>query len=128
MKRKSIKAVDYPKKSYKRASIRDVVGMPTPMSYTMSKARYSTEKKYFDVEKTSTALVATAATWAGTEVDPAANCIFSPAQGDAINQRVGNKVMVHKIAVRGLITVPKVANQASGMNPFVIRYILYMDM
>lgn len=130
MPRKSVKTVDYPKKAYKRRSMRDIVGMPVPMSYAVARPHtvYSTERKYFDVEKNAAALVATAATWAGTEVDPAASCLFSPGQGDAINQRVGNKVLVHKIAIRGLITVPKIANQASGMNPFVVRYILYMDM
>jgi len=74
-----------------------------------------------------TALVASAAGWTGTEVDPAALCLFSPAEGADIADRVGRKVSVHKLSIRGMIYVPSLANQAAGINPFLVRIICYLD-
>lgn len=68
------------------------------------------EMKYFDCDANSIALVATTTTWpAGTMVDPlttinlgsaaVANplCLYAPTVGAALNQRIGRKILVHKI-------------------------------
>lgn len=83
------------------------------------------EKKYFD----STRAVSTLATgWADSEFDPTTlNCLFAPQQGTAINQRVGRKVQVQKIKIRGLLSYSAVAT-ASAIQQFpACRVIVYQD-
>jgi len=71
--------------------------------------------------------VASAAGWTGTELDPAGLALFTPAEGADISDRVGRKVSVHKISLRGTLSVPSLANQAAGLNAFLCRLILYID-
>lgn len=98
------------------------------------------EMKYFDCEKTGTNLAATTTTWvAGTLVDPATTinlgdaavatpgCLFAPKVSASLNGRIGRKVMVHKIKVTGVISVPAQATQAAGDAATRVRLILVMD-
>lgn len=85
------------------------------------------EKKYFDATKASTALVATAASWASTEVDPTANSLFTPTSGSGISNRIGRKVAVHKIKVHGTISFGVKTAQTQVSNYPDVRLILYMD-
>lgn len=85
-----------------------------------------TEKKYFDSYDSADALVA-ANDWTGTEIDPAGNTLFYPAEGAAINQRIGRKVSVTKLKIRGHIYCAK-NNAANGLAPTLCRMILYQDM
>lgn len=89
----------------------------------------SGETKYFDATITSTPIVADA-DWANTELDPVSSvdCLFAPAQGTAINQRIGNKVWVSKIRIRGVVSAAAQANQTAADLPPMIRIICYKDM
>lgn len=87
-----------------------------------------TERKYFDSGKDPALIVNTADTWASCEVDPATlNCLFAPTEGNGIENRVGNKVMVHKITIRGRVQIDLQPNQTSMDNPVFVRLILYTD-
>lgn len=98
--------------------------------YTVPRTRGAlaqTERKYFDTFLSAKAVVA-ATDWTATEVDPATlNTLFAPVQGDDINQRVGRKVHVLKITIRGVIRVPAQANQTASDAASCVRLILYLD-
>lgn len=88
----------------------------------------ATERKYFDATRTNLALTAPN-TWAGTEVDPPTlNTLFCPVEGSDINERIGRKVSVLSIKIRGTFYVPVQANQtATDLGAFV-RFILFQDL
>lgn len=90
-------------------------------------ARAQTELKYFDSYIAATA-VASGATWAGTELDPAGNCLFYPSEGSDINDRVGRKVTIKKIKLRGLLFYNAQAAQNAADDECLCRIIMYMDM
>lgn len=98
------------------------------------------EMKYFDAENSSTALVACTTTWpANTLVNPLTtinlgdvavanpNCLFAPKVSAALNGRIGRKVKVMKIKVRGHIRVQAQAVQPAADNACKIRIALVMD-
>lgn len=88
------------------------------------------EMKYFDTERSATALTAAAA-WAGTEFPPNVGTPTSlciPTVGAAINQRIGRAVHVYKIKVRGQINIPNLANQTAGLSAANVRLLLVQDM
>lgn len=63
-------------------------------------ALVTTERKYYDTGRDAANIVQGNDSWAGGELDPATtNCLFAPTEGNGIEQRVGNKVWVHKISV-----------------------------
>lgn len=81
------------------------------------------ESKYFDLEQTATA-VAESTDWTGTAL--AAGTIALPTSGSGISQRVGNKIAIYKIAIRGIIrTVAETTNVA--FPPPANRLILFVD-
>lgn len=86
----------------------------------------SPERKYFDATKASTN-IAESTDWTGTEVDPTANSLFTPVLGTAINNRVGRKVAVHKIKIRGTIVPANNQDQADTLLQPNYRIILYQD-
>lgn len=98
--------------------------------YTVPRTRGAlgvTERKYFDTFLNAAALTSPN-TWAGTEVDPATlNCLFCPQEGSDIDNRVGRKVNVVKMIVRGVIVILKQANQTASDDGALCRVILYMD-
>ena len=97
-----------------------------PRSYGNPKA--VTERKYFDTERTSTALNATTSNWANGEYDPATlNNLFSPSLGDDFNNRTGRKCQVLSIRIRGSIGIPQQANQTAGDPATRIRLVLVQD-
>lgn len=86
-----------------------------------------TERKYFDSHLNASAL-ASPTTWAGTELDPATlNTLFAPTQGSDINNRIGRKVAVMKITMRGVIRAPAQTNETATDDYSCCRLILYMD-
>lgn len=86
-----------------------------------------TESKYFD-SFVSAAVIAESVDWTGTEVDPVANSLFTPAEGSDIDNRVGRKVSVYKLAIRGAIVPDALQDQSDIRNVPVCRLILFMDM
>lgn len=88
-----------------------------------------TETKYHEAGLDATA-ISEATTWAGSELDPVAspvNCLFAPEQGTGINQRIGRKVLLHKIAMRGLIDTAVLQDQADIVSSPAVRVIIYVD-
>jgi len=98
------------------------------------------EMKYFDCDRSATALTAVTTTWpAGTLVDPGTTldlgaaavatpaCLVAPTVGAALNQRVGRKIVIHKVKVHGEIIVPAQTAQAAADNAFKGRIILVVD-
>lgn len=88
------------------------------------------EMKYFDTERSSTALTAAAA-WAGTEFPPnvgTPTTLCVPTVGAAINQRIGRGIFVYKIKVRGQINVANLTNQTAGLSAANVRLLLVQDM
>lgn len=118
----------------KRATKKRKVEAPnySRASGAMATKRNKAELKYFDSSNTGTALVASAA-WANTMVDPIAlpianiNCLFAPAAGSAINQRIGRKVTMWKLKVRGAVICATQAAQNAGDSGTWIRIILVQD-
>jgi len=99
------------------------------------------EMKYFDCENTGTAVAAVGATWgASTRNEPTSTinigaaavatplCLFAPTVGAGLNQRIGRKVNVRKLKVRGMITVPQQAAQAAADSPTLVRLLVLQDM
>jgi len=74
----------------------------TTVARTRGWAGVATEMKYFDTYKASTNLTATA-DWSTSRMDPAADTLFSPAQGDDIINRTGRKAKIVSVKVRGQV-------------------------
>jgi hypothetical protein len=90
-------------------------------------AMVTTERKYFDTFL-SNASITNAATWAGSELDPAAqSTLFSPSEGSDIDNRVVRKNSVLAIKIRGWIKVPAQADQTALDTFGNVRLILYQD-
>lgn len=98
------------------------------------------EMKYFDCEKTGTAVAAVTTTWvAGTMQDPnttinlgsaaVANplALVVPTVGAGLNQRVGRKITVRKIKIHGTVDVAQQAAQAAADGACKIRLVLVQD-
>lgn len=88
---------------------------------------YSPETKYFDTLLSDSALTAST-NWTGTEHNPTVQgTLFVPNQGTAINNRVGRKVAVQKIKIRGILNVPAQADQTGLDSSAVVRLVLVQD-
>lgn len=86
------------------------------------------EMKYFDSFLSATA-IAEGTAWTGTELDPATLLtLFVPIEGSAINQRIGRKVTVKKIKIKGLITTAASPDNVDMLNAPCIRLLLVQDM
>jgi len=85
------------------------------------------EMKYADREQTAIAIPA-APTWAGTELEDTQLCVHSvPMVGAGIGQRVGKKIDVYSLKIRGTVSIPKQANQTALDNAACCRLVLFMD-
>lgn len=100
----------------------------------------SGEMKYFDTERQVVALVATTTTWpAGTIKDPSSTinlgdaavatpaCLFAPIKSASLNGRIGRKIKIFKIKIRGLIDVPAQASVSAGDAGTRVRIVLVQD-
>lgn len=85
------------------------------------------EPKYFDTGKLD-ASISVANTWAGSEVDPTTfNTLCVPIKGSGINQRIGRRIAVKKIKIRGFIIVPGQSSQSTADAAQYFRLVLFMD-
>ncbi len=99
----------------------------TTVPRTRGWAGLTSEMKYFDSERTSVAIGSTT-DWTATEKDPVTlNTLFVPVKGTGINERIGRKVAVYKIKVRGLIIIAAQANQTAMDAQPLIRIALVQD-
>lgn len=100
------------------------------MSGRSAGAFTTTERKYFDTTLANTALVASA-DWTGTEFDPVlpANTfnLCSPAPGSAINQRIGRKIAVHAIKIRGHLNFTILTAQTAVPASPTVRMVVFQD-
>lgn len=86
------------------------------------------ERKYFDTFLAATSLT-NGTTWANSELDPATLLtLFLPRQGPDIDQRIGRKVSLVKLSLRGTLRLVPANNQASLPASTTTRLILYQDM
>jgi len=129
-----------PASSVMRAARRITGRRRKTMSYSRKRKGYSTvprsrgiysvgEMKYFDTERTSTAVPASV-DWTGTEFPPnvgTPTTLAVPVQGTAINQRIGREITVYKVKVRGLLTVATQAAQGTADAPSLVRVALVQD-
>lgn len=86
----------------------------------------SRERKYFDTYLSNTAIVAST-DWTGTELDPGTSTLFYPQEGSDLDNRIGRRVEVYKISVRGQITCDAQANQTATDAASDVRLILALD-
>lgn len=89
----------------------------------------ASESKYVDSAISATA-IAEGTTWAGTELDPTGgptNTLFAPPQGTGFNERIGRRVAISKIAIRGTISTVALTDQADIVSSPATRIIVYMD-
>lgn len=92
-----------------------------------NRAQPDIESKYFDSFVSVTA-VPESTDWTATEVDPAANSLFTPVEGSDIDTRVGRKVTVYKMSIRGVIVPAALTDQADILEVPAVRLILFQDM
>lgn len=85
-----------------------------------------TESKYFDVEVSAFAVANNNTNWAATN-DVIKGTIAIPTEGADINNRVGRKIEVYKIAGRGLIDFPSNHDLADVFPSPSYRCILWVD-
>jgi len=88
------------------------------------------EMKYFDTQRTDGAM-ADNSSWAGTELAPnqgTPNTLICPTVGAAINQRIGRKIFLYKLRIRGTVTLGGSAATNSIGDPVKVRLALVQDM
>lgn len=84
------------------------------------------EMKYYDNSRN--AAIAAGTDWTASELDPSTELsLFNPASGPAINQRIGQKVMVRKIAIKGTIVTGAQVDQTDADIYPHIRFALVQD-
>lgn len=84
---------------------------------------FGIENKFKDNELTTTTLVAAVA---GSEVDPALDCINGVALGDTESSRDGRRYKMNTIHIRGVISSQSTAG-ASGAKAIVCRLAIVID-
>jgi len=131
--------------SYKQATKRIAKKQAQRKGYTsVARSRGAAvtgEMKYFDCELGASGISATTTTWvAGTRLDPSTTIdlgsaavatplnLCSPIVGAALNQRVGRRISVMKVKVRGQVAIAQQAAQAAADSACQVRIILVQDM
>lgn len=83
------------------------------------------ESKYFDTEVSATA-IAESTNWTGTELS--SGNIAIPQEGSDIDNRIGRKIAVYKVTIRGVIVTTPVDDIATSAIPCpATRLILFVD-
>jgi len=86
------------------------------------------EMKYSD-SYVSGSTIPESTDWSSTVLDPStANCLFSPIQGNDINNREGRKVNLYKLKIRGVISGNAINSQATvTQDQTAIRFMVVQD-
>lgn len=84
------------------------------------------ESKYFDTETSAFAVAENNTDWAATN-DVIKGLICVPLEGSDIDTRVGRKISIYKIAVRGIIYATALPDQADVIHTPDFRCILWQD-
>lgn len=86
----------------------------------------ASESKYFTTEFGNNILSTT--NWTGTELDPATILsLCCPQEGSDIDNRIGRKISVYKIALRGLLQWDLEGDEPDILPSPAFRLILYID-
>lgn len=94
---------------------------------TVGNAMALSERKYYDTGMNGVISLISSA-WTGTEIDPTTrNALFTPQEGNDIDNRVGRKVQVHAIKIRGQIELTEQTASTAVMDNQMVRLILYID-
>jgi len=92
--------------------------------------RSNHERKYNDNVKASTAILdlSAQAAWTGTELDPTTgNSLANIGMGPGYFQRVGRKLTIRKVTIRGTITVAPQVNNTAAKQAGLVRLVFYKD-
>lgn len=89
------------------------------------------ESKYWEVYKAATA-ISEGTSWVGSELDPvttsgSADTLFAPTIGTSVYNRIGRKVALYKIAMRGVISTTVLQDQVDIVSSPAVRVIIYVD-
>jgi len=109
--------------------------------YTVARTRGAIvqEMNYFDSALDAKLMTATTSWSANNQHDPGPgtlpvaniNCLFAPTQGTAVNNRLGRKVYVHRLRVKGIIYQPGLylgdGNIVGNSPQQLVRLILFCD-
>lgn len=86
-----------------------------------------TESKYFDSFLAATN-IQESTDWTGCELNPATlNTLVVPQEGSDINNRIGRKIAIYRLSIRGVIRCAPSPDQADVLSPPAIRLILFID-
>lgn len=100
-------------------------------TYTVARTRGvvgQTERKYYTSSRVDSAIAAST-DWTGTEMDPPSiNTLFIPGQDAGDTGRIGRKVDVLAIKIRGHISCAAQLNQTAADAQGKVRLILFQDM
>lgn len=120
---------DYTKRNKKRRAVVSGSSGPLARYQTVPRTRgvYARgEMKYFDQSRT--VALAAGTDWTDSELDPTTvNTLFCPQSGPAIDQRIGQKVFVRKIALKGTVVWVPQTNQTDADTEPHIRFALVQD-
>lgn len=87
-----------------------------------------TESKYFTSSRVGVT-VSEGTDWTGADIVPTTlNTLFCPSEGSDIDNRIGRKVSVYKISLRGVIQTAALPDQVDVVANPATRIVLYMDM
>lgn len=137
MKRK--RGISYSSKASGRPRQYARVFVPKQGTYVPLMKTSSGEMKYFDCTRSNTGIFEVTTTWTSGVIDPATTvnlgaaavatplCLFAPTVGAGLNQRIGRKVSVHKIKVRGRIDINSDDSQVIANTATVVRLMLVQD-
>jgi len=117
-----------PARSAKVASARQMYSAARSNMYVVPRTMGAvavTERKYYDNFKDFT--IPASADWSATEADPTQGTLFAPVTGNDIANRIGRKVNVVKLTVRGSISTAAQINQTAADVQGDVRVILFMD-
>lgn len=85
------------------------------------------ESKYFDSTGNQLA-IAESTSWAGTELDPTTlNTLVVPTEGSDIDNRVGRKIQLYKLSMRGMVFTGGISDYPDVQTSPSYRLILYLD-
>lgn len=132
--RKSVKQTDppgtYRERGYKKrrtdygAKVVALRSAPVPRLNVRTGGLLGMELKYFDAHKP---FVVTTNTWAGGELDPAANCLGCPTQGSGASNRDGSRIVVKSIQINGTVQRYVGQDKADTRAGSVVQLALVMD-
>lgn len=113
----------------RRQQIRSARRAPTRQFVPRTMGPFAvSESKYFDTYVSGAAISESTTNWAATELDPATlNTLFCPTEGSDIDNRIGRRVELYKIALRGVISCGVLMDQTDVVAAPAVRLILYMD-